>query len=57
MPVVFMSGYASDGAVDGNELKLNEIRLAKPVPRDILLEAINEAFNANNRSPRQQLAR
>ncbi len=44
LPVVFMSGYASEATVHGNGLRPEDIRLMKPVQRDSLLRAINKAL-------------
>lgn len=44
LPVVFMSGYASEAAVHGNGLGRDDIRLMKPVQRDELLGAVNQAL-------------
>ena len=43
LPVVFMSGYASEATVHGNGLRPEDIRLMKPVRRSQLLEAIKKA--------------
>lgn len=44
LPVVFMSGYASEAAVHGNGLRPHDIRLMKPVMRTDLLEAIRKTM-------------
>ncbi|MDV7141788.1 ATP-binding protein [Tropicimonas sp. TH_r6] len=40
LPIVFMSGYASEATVHGNGLRPSDIRLMKPVQRSDLLSAI-----------------
>lgn len=40
LPVIFMSGYASEATVHGNGLRAEDVRLMKPVPRMELLGAI-----------------
>lgn len=49
LPVIFMSGYASEATVHGNGLRPDDVRLMKPVPRIELLETI-ERLLANRRS-------
>lgn len=44
LPVIFMSGYASEATVHGNGLRPDDIRLMKPVQRADLLEAIQKAL-------------
>lgn len=44
MPVIFMSGYASEATVHGNGLHPEDIRLMKPVRRHDLLKAVREAL-------------
>jgi|GEM_PF-2381163 len=46
LPVVFMSGYASETATDGNGLRPQDIRLTKPVMRTDLLEAIRKTMQS-----------
>ncbi|OIQ44777.1 MAG: hypothetical protein BM558_06605 [Roseobacter sp. MedPE-SW] len=43
LPVIFMSGYASEATVHGNGLRPEDIRLMKPVRRTDLLAALNKA--------------
>lgn len=43
LPVVFMSGYASEATVHGNGLRPEDIRLMKPVQRTDLLAAVAKA--------------
>lgn len=45
LPVVFMSGYASEAIVHGNELSWEDIRLTKPVMRADLLAAIKKSLS------------
>jgi CheY-like chemotaxis protein len=44
LPVIFMSGYASEAAVHGNGLRPEDIRLMKPVQRTDLFAAIQKAL-------------
>ncbi len=44
LPVVFMSGYASEATVHGNGLRPEDIRLMKPVQRHDILKAIATAL-------------
>lgn len=44
LPVVFMSGYASEAAIHGNGLRPQDIRLMKPVMRTDLLEVIRKTM-------------
>ncbi len=44
LPVVFMSGYASEATIDGNRLQPEDIRLNKPVMRSDLLAAIKKSL-------------
>lgn len=44
LPVVFMSGYASEATVRGNGLRAGDIRLMKPVMRRDLLAAVSRAL-------------
>ncbi|NOR29523.1 MAG: response regulator, partial [Sulfitobacter sp.] len=48
LPVVFMSGYASEATVHGNGLRPEDIRLMKPVMRRDLLVAIKGALDSNS---------
>ena len=43
LPVIFMSGYASEATVHGNGLRPEDIRLMKPVRRADLLAALVKA--------------
>ena len=45
LPIVFMSGYASEAAIHGNGLHPEDIRLMKPVSRADLLEAVKTALS------------
>ncbi len=44
LPVVFLSGYASEATVHGNGLRPEDIRLMKPVRRADLLAAVEKAL-------------
>ncbi|MFK7744112.1 MAG: PAS domain-containing protein [Roseobacter sp.] len=44
LPVVFMSGYASEATVHGNGLRPDDIRLMKPVPQSELLHTIKTSL-------------
>ena len=44
LPVVFMSGYASEATVHGNGLKPSDVRLMKPVSSLDLLSAVSKAL-------------
>ncbi len=44
LPVIYMSGYASEATVHGNGLRAEDIRLMKPVQRHDLLAAISRAL-------------
>lgn len=44
LPAVFMSGYASEATVHGNGLRPEDIRLMKPVTRQALLSALEQAL-------------
>lgn len=46
LPVVFMSGYASEATVHGNGLRPEDIRLMKPVRRVDLLSAVERALKS-----------
>lgn len=45
LPVVFLSGYASEATVHGNGLHPSDIRLTKPVLRSEFLKAIRKALS------------
>jgi len=45
LPVIFMSGYASEATVQGNGLQPEGIRLTKPVLRANLLAAIRKSLS------------
>lgn len=47
LPVVFMTGYASEHLVLGNRLRAEDIRLMKPVPKSELLGAIRQALSGS----------
>ncbi|WP_353309501.1 ATP-binding protein [Shimia sp. NS0008-38b] len=44
LPAIFMSGYARESTVHGNGLRSDDIRLMKPVSRQHLLSAIEQAL-------------
>lgn len=44
LPVIFMSGYASEATVHGNGLRPEDIRLMKPVRKRDLIDAIEKAL-------------
>jgi signal transduction histidine kinase/ABC-type amino acid transport substrate-binding protein/ActR/RegA family two-component response regulator len=44
LPVVFLSGYASEATVHGNGLRPEDIRLMKPVRKSELLEGVKRAL-------------
>jgi len=44
LPVVFMSGYASEENLTGDGLREDDIRLMKPVSRALLLDSVREAL-------------
>ena len=46
LPVIFMSGYASEATVHGNGLRPEDIRLMKPVMRRDLLDAVARALQS-----------
>ena len=52
LPAVFMSGYANEATVHGNGLRPEDIRLMKPVGRQALLDAIEQAL-AMRRRPKK----
>lgn len=45
LPIVFMTGYASEATVHGNGLRVEDIRLMKPVMRADLLAAIETSLS------------
>ncbi len=45
LPIVFMSGYASEATVHGNGLRPEDIRLMKPIRRLDLLRAVEKAIS------------
>lgn len=48
LPIIFMSGYASEATVHGNGLRADDIRLMKPVQRADLLEALAKALRKSD---------
>jgi FixJ family two-component response regulator len=51
LPVVFMSGYASESTIHGNGLRPEDIRLMKPVQRRDLLAAVFKAVTTGLKQP------
>ena len=51
LPVIFMSGYASEATVHGNGLKASDVRLMKPVPKAELLEAVRSCLDTQPHHP------
>jgi len=49
LPVVFMSGYASEATVHGNGLRPEDIRLMKPVRREDLVRAVNKGLSIHSK--------
>ena len=49
LPVVFMSGYASEATVHGNGLRPEDTRLMKPVRREDLVRAVNKGLSKTER--------
>lgn len=45
LPVIFMSGYASEATVHGNGLRPQDTRLMKPVPKAELLAAVRQRLD------------
>ena len=52
LPVVFMSGYPEEAAVNGNGLRPEDVKLMKPVDGARLLEAVARALAAARRPDR-----
>lgn len=50
LPAIFMSGYASEATVHGNGLRVNDIRLMKPVSRVELLQAVDTALKTRKKT-------
>jgi nitrogen-specific signal transduction histidine kinase len=46
LPAIFMSGYASEATVHGNGLKVDDIRLMKPVPHIEMLESVRKCLES-----------
>ncbi|MDJ0822199.1 MAG: ATP-binding protein [Paracoccaceae bacterium] len=46
LPVIFLSGYASEATVHGNGLKVDDVRLMKPVARADLIKSIERSLEA-----------
>ena len=45
LPVIFLSGYASEATLHGNGLREEDVRLMKPVSRSKLISAVNGALS------------
>ena len=45
-PCIFLSGYAAEATEHGNKLDKDDIRLMKPIAREILLQAIQDAWTS-----------
>ena len=56
LPVVFMSGYASEATVHGNGLRSKDIRLSKPVRRADLLRAVDRALEQNRKEVQMDIS-
>lgn len=50
LPVVFMSGYPNEAAVHGNGIRPTDTFLMKPVVRETLLNAVDEALRGGRAS-------
>ncbi len=50
LPVIFMSGYASEATVHGNGLRPEDVRLMKPVRRVELLAAVDRSLKPRGES-------
>ncbi|MEM9913137.1 MAG: hypothetical protein AAF922_20435, partial [Pseudomonadota bacterium] len=48
LPVIFMSGYASEATVHGNGLTASDVRLMKPVLKAELLQAVKSCLEASS---------
>ena len=48
LPVIFMSGYASEATVHGNGLRPQDTRLMKPIQRKDLMRAVSKALNRDS---------
>ncbi len=51
LPVVFITGYATEAAMYGNGLRSEDIRLMKPVARSDLLHAVEQALAKSRLEP------
>ncbi|RAK14068.1 PAS domain S-box-containing protein [Salipiger aestuarii] len=51
LPMIFMSGYASEATVHGNGLRPEDIRLMKPVPKGDLLRAVAQVLGRTAPAP------
>ena len=50
LPVVFMSGYAQESTIHGYGLKESDIRLMKPVSRNVLVNSVQSALASRLRN-------
>lgn len=50
LPVVFMSGHASEETVHESEVRPQDIRLVKPIRREDLLRAVNEGLSLSGKT-------
>ncbi|OYU37449.1 MAG: hypothetical protein CFE33_20760 [Pseudorhodobacter sp. PARRP1] len=48
LKAVFMSGYPNEAAIHGNGLRVEDIKLMKPVAKDDLLRALNRVLAASS---------
>lgn len=53
LPVIFLSGYASETTVHGDGLRAEDLRLMKPVPQAVLLEAVSRILSAIRPIPKR----
>ncbi len=49
MKAIFMSGYPNEAAIHGNGLRVDDIKLMKPVTKDDLLRALKRVLGPNPR--------
>jgi CheY-like chemotaxis protein len=50
LPIVFMSGHASEATVHGNEIRPQDVRLMKPIRREDLLHTVNKALSLSGKN-------
>ena len=46
LPVMFLSGHSNDAVMKGNGLREEDVHLMKPIARERLIEAVNDALGA-----------